>query len=48
MMVMDSILNSNLEALILEDGIITGLESTAHYGDNFVRHLVANYYHVCV
>ena len=27
--------------------IIIGLESTAHYGDNLVRYLVANDYKVC-
>ena len=30
------------------DSIIIGLESTAHYGDNLVRYLVANSYNVCV
>ena len=31
-----------------KDSIIIGLESTAHYGDNLVRYLVAGYYKVCV
>lgn len=31
-----------------KDSIIIGLESTAHYGDNLVRCLVANHYNVCV
>lgn len=31
-----------------KDSIIIGLESTAHYGDNLVRYLVACNYHVCV
>lgn len=44
-----SLLASKLEALALEeDNIIIGLESTAHYGDNLVRYLVASYYKVCV
>ena len=30
------------------NSIIIGLESTAHYGDNLVRYLVAEFYHVCV
>ena len=30
------------------ESIIIGLESTAHYGDNLVRYLVANDYKVCV
>ena len=44
-----SLLVSNL-ASISDDknSIIIGLESTAHYGDNLVRYLVANYYKVCV
>ena len=29
------------------DNIIIGLESTAHYGDNLVRYLVASCYKVC-
>ena len=31
-----------------KDSIIIGLESTAHYGDNLVRYLVACNYQVCV
>lgn len=31
-----------------KDSIIIGLESTAHYGDNLVRYLVACNYKVCV
>ena len=31
-----------------KDSIIIGLESTAHYGDNLVRYLVAEFYQVCV
>lgn len=31
-----------------KDSIIICLESTAHYGNNLVRYLVACYYHVCV
>ena len=30
------------------ESVIIGLESTAHYGDNLVRYLVANDYKVCV
>ena len=30
------------------ESIFIGLESTAHYGDNLVRYLVANDYKVCV
>ena len=30
------------------DGIIIGLESTAHYGDNLIRYLVASSFNVCV
>ena len=30
------------------ESMIIGLESTAHYGDNLVRFLVANNYKVCV
>ena len=42
-------LDSRLSALSHEDGsIIIGLKSTAHYGDNFVRYLVACNYNVCV
>ncbi len=43
------LLVSNLESLSDDkDSIIIGLESTAHYGDNLVRYLVACYYQVCV
>ena len=31
-----------------QNSIIIGLESTAHYGDNLVRYLVAEFYQVCV
>ncbi len=31
-----------------KNSIIIGLETTAHYGDNLVRYLVACSYHVCV
>jgi transposase len=31
-----------------KDNIIIGLESTAHYGDNLIRYLVANCFNVCV
>ena len=31
-----------------KNSIIIGLESTAHYGDNLVRYLVAEFYQVCV
>ena len=31
-----------------KDSLIIGLESTAHYGDNLVRYLVAGNYKVCV
>ena len=31
-----------------DDNIIIGLESTAHYGDNLVKYLVACNYNVCV
>ena len=42
-------LNSRLTELSYEDdNIIIGLESTAHYGDNLVRYLVACNYNVCV
>ncbi len=42
-------LNSRLTELSYEDdNIIIGLESTAHYGDNLVRFLVACSYNVCV
>ena len=30
------------------DNIIIGLESTAHYGDNLVRYLVASSFQACV
>jgi transposase len=43
------LLFSKLEPLILEDdSLIIGLESTAHYGDNLVRYLVASNFKVCV
>ena len=38
---------SKLE-LFDKNSTIVGLESTAHYGDNLVRCLVANHYKVCV
>ena len=41
------LLISKLESLE-QDSIIIGLESTAHYGDNLVRYLVASNYNVCV
>ena len=31
-----------------KDSLIIGLESTAHYGDNLIRYLVASYFKVCV
>ena len=31
-----------------KDSLIIGLKSTAHYGDNLVRYLVASFYKVCV
>jgi len=31
-----------------KNSIIIGLESTAHYGDNLVRYLIACNYHLCV
>lgn len=44
-----SLLLSNLASLSDDKGsIIIGLESTAHYGDNLIRYLVACYYKVCV
>lgn len=44
-----SLLLSNLASLSDDKGsIIIGLESTAHYGDNLMRYLVACYYKVCV
>lgn len=43
------LLTSELEDLsLVDDNIIIGLESTAHYGDNLVRYLVASYFKVCV
>lgn len=40
---------SKLDSLYAEpDSIIIGLESTAHYGDNLVRYLVAENFQVCV
>lgn len=43
------LLTSKLETLSLEsNSIIIGLESTAHYGDNLVRYLVAGNFKVCV
>ncbi|MDD5841963.1 MAG: IS110 family transposase [Solobacterium sp.] len=41
------LLISKLESLD-KGSIIIGLESTAHYGDNLVRYLVASNYKVCV
>ena len=41
------LLSSHLDSLP-DDSCIIGLESTAHYGDNLVRYLVANDYKVCV
>ncbi len=41
------LLLSNLRSFEV-DNIIIGLESTAHYGDNLVRFLVANSFKVCV
>ncbi len=38
---------SKLESLDKNSSII-GLESTAHYGDNLVRYLFAEFYQVCV
>ena len=38
---------SKLESFDKNSSII-GLESTAHYGDNLVRYLVAEFYQVCV
>ena len=44
-----SLLESNLASICDDKGnIIIGLESTAHYGDNLVRYLVASFYKVCV
>ena len=39
---------SRFSALSFEDNSIIGLESTAHYGDNLVKYLVACNYNVCV
>ena len=41
------LLLSKLEAFGKSNSII-GLESTAHYGDNLVRYLVAKFYQVCM
>lgn len=41
------LLVSKLDSLE-SDSLIIGLESTAHYGDNLVRYLVASYFKVCV
>ena len=41
-------LSTKLESLPDQDNIIIGLESTAHYGNNLVRHLVGCSYNVCV
>ena len=41
------LLVSKLESFY-KNNIIIGLESTAHYGDNLVRYLVAEFYQVCV
>lgn len=42
------LLVSNLESLSNDkESILIDLESTAHYGDNLVRYLVASYYKVC-
>ena len=41
------LLLSKLESFDL-DNLIIGLESTAHYGDNLVRYLVASNFKVCV
>ena len=43
------LLVSKLNSLNAEpDSIIIGLESTAHYGDNLIRYLVASNFQVCV
>src|SRR5574344_1899882 len=43
------LLVSKLNSLNAEpDSIIIGLESTAHYGDNLIRYLVAKSFQVCV
>lgn len=41
-------LSAKLESLPTGERIITGLESTAHYGNNLVRYLVSRSYDVCV
>ena len=41
------LLTSKLESFD-KDSTIIGLESTAYYGDNLVRYLVAELYKVCV
>lgn len=41
------LLSSRLDSLP-DDSLIIGLESTAHYGDNLVRYLVAQGHQVCV
>ncbi|GFI05084.1 hypothetical protein IMSAGC005_03938 [Lachnospiraceae bacterium] len=41
------LLVSKLESFDKNSNII-GLESTAHYGNNLIRYLVAEIYHVCV
>ena len=41
------LLVSKLESLESDD-VIIGLESTAHYGDNLIRYLVASNFQVCV
>lgn len=41
------LLTSKLSSF-LQDSIIIGLESTAHYGDNLVRYLVGSKFNVCV
>ena len=42
------LLISKLAFISIKDSLIIGLESTAHYGDNLVRYLVASFYKVCV
>jgi len=43
------LLVSHLDQLLYQDDqLIIGLESTAHYGDNLVRYLVAEGFNVCV
>ena len=42
------LLVSKLESFDKSSSSIIGLESTAHYGDNLVRYLVAELYQVCV